>query len=217
MTGALVLDRVTVVLGSRTLIRDLCLTVMPGEIATLVGPSGSGKSNLLAFLTGTLPPAFTASGRVLVDGEDVTDRPTERRRIGILFQDDLLFPHLTVAANLAFGLRPGFSRRDRRNRIGAALKDAELDGFEDRDPMTLSGGQRARVALLRTLLAEPRALLLDEPFSKLDRDLRDRFRSFVFDHVRVALLPTVMVSHDLADAEAAGGPVIDIVATIAVE
>lgn len=213
MTGALILDRVALRLGTRTLIRDLSLTVPPGEIATLVGPSGSGKSSLLAFLTGTLPPAFSASGRVLVDGEEVTGRPTEQRRIGILFQDDLLFPHLTVAANLAFGLRPGFGRQERRDRIGAALKDAELEGFEGRDPMTLSGGQRARVALLRTLLAEPRALLLDEPFSKLDRDLRDRFRAFVFDHVRAASLPTVMVSHDLADAEAAGGPIIDIVAT----
>ena len=213
MKGALILDRIALRLGTRTLIRDLSLNIPPGEIATLVGPSGSGKSSLLAFLPGTLPPAFTASGRVLVDGEEVTGRPTERRRIGILFQDDLLFPHLTVAANLAFGLTPGFSRQERRERIGAALEDAELEGFEGRDPMTLSGGQRARVALLRTLLAEPRALLLDEPFSKLDRDLRDRFRAFVFDHVRAASLPTVMVSHDLADAEAAGGPVIDIVAT----
>ena len=213
MKGALILDRIALRLGTRTLIRDLSLIVPPGEIATLVGPSGSGKSSLLAFLTGALPPAFSASGRVLVDGEEVTGRPTEQRRLGILFQDDLLFPHLTVAANLAFGLRPGFSFLERRQRIGAALEDAELEGFEGRDPMTLSGGQRARVALLRTLLAEPRALLLDEPFSKLDRDLRDRFRAFVFDHVRAASLPTVMVSHDLADAEAAGGPVIDIVAT----
>ena len=217
MTGALALDRVSITLGARTLIRDLSLAVAPGQIATLVGPSGSGKSSLLAYVTGTMPSALTASGRIFVDGEEMTHRPTERRRIGILFQDDLLFPHLTVGANLAFGLRPDFSRRERQTRIATALKDAELDGFENHDPLTLSGGQRARVSLLRTLLAEPRALLLDEPFSKLDRGLRDRFRAFVFDHVRTSMLPTVMVSHDLADAEAASGPIIDIAATDASE
>jgi putative thiamine transport system ATP-binding protein len=126
-----------------------------------------------------------------------------------LFQDDMLFPHLSVGENLAFALpRSVRPRRARRARIDAALSEAGLEGFAGRDPATLSGGQRARVALMRTLLAQPLALLLDEPFNKLDRDLRQRVRRFVFDHARRSALPTLLVTHDPADAEAAGGGVI---------
>ena len=120
-----------------------------------------------------------------------------------------MFPHLSVGENLAFALPPAVrGRRARHERIEAALREADLDGFSGRDPATLSGGQRARVAVMRTLLAEPRALLLDEPFGKLDRALRDRFRAFVFDHARAARLPTLLVTHDEADAAAAGGAVV---------
>ena len=172
--------------------------------ATIMGPSGSGKSSLLAFLCGMLPPAFTAEGRVLVDGEDLAPLPAERRRIGILFQDDLLFPHLSVGDNLAFGLSPTVrGRSERTARIAQALAEADLAGFADRDPATLSGGQRARAALMRTLLSDPRLLLLDEPFSKLDAALRARFRAFVFDHARRRGLPVLLVTHDPADAESA--------------
>ena len=137
--------------------------------------------------------------------------PPERRRLGILFQDDMLFPHLSVGENLAFALpRAVQPRRERRARVAAALREAGLEGFAERDPATLSGGQRARVALMRTLLAEPRALLLDEPFNKLDQDLRERVRRFVFDHARRSALPTLLVTHDPADAEAAGGPVVSL-------
>jgi putative thiamine transport system ATP-binding protein len=130
--------------------------------------------------------------------------PPERRRLGLLFQDDLLFPHLTVGGNLAFAMPPDVRpRAERERRIAAALAEAGLEGFALRDPATLSGGQRARVALLRTLLAEPRALLLDEPFGKLDADLRDAFRRFVFEHARERGLPMVLVTHDSVDADAA--------------
>jgi putative thiamine transport system ATP-binding protein len=208
----LVLDRVTIALpGHRPLIGELSLEVAPGGIATLIGPSGSGKSSLLAWITGTLDPAFNARGRVFVAGRDVTQLPPERRRIAILFQDDLLFPHLTVAGNLAFALPRSPTGADgRAARIAAALAEAQLAGFEDRDPATLSGGQRARVSVLRALLAEPQALLLDEPFARLDAALRGRFRAFVFEHVRRRALPTLMVSHDRADADLAGGPVVTI-------
>lgn len=209
--GRLELRGVAVGLGGRPVIGPLDLAVGAGQIATLMGPSGCGKSILLAFVCGTLDPSLDGAGQVLLDGCDITALPPERRRVGILFQDDLLFPHLSVAENLAFGLPPGLrGARERRARIAAALAEADLDGFADRDPTTLSGGQRARVALLRTLLAEPRALLLDEPFAKLDVRLRARFRRFVFDHARANRLPTLMVTHDPADAEATGGPILEV-------
>jgi putative thiamine transport system ATP-binding protein len=212
VSGApLILERVWLGLGQRRLMAPLSLTVAPGAVVIIMGPSGSGKSSLLAFLCGTLPAAFASGGRVLLGAQDLGPLPPERRRLGILFQDDLLFPHLTVGENVAFGLPPG-PRAERRARVAAALAEAGLAGFADRDPLTLSGGQRARVALLRTLAADPRALLLDEPFARLDSELRNRFRSFVFEHGRRRGLPILLVTHDREDAAAAGGPVLEIVA-----
>jgi len=208
--NSLDLHNVSIALGGHTLVPPLSLRVRPGEVMTIMGPSGSGKSTLLSFLCGTLDPAFRAAGRVRLRGRWLGGLPPERRRIGILFQDDLLFPHLTVGENLAFGLRPGMSKAARKARIAAVLEDGDLAGFQDRDPATLSGGQRARIALLRTLIADPHALLLDEPFSKLDMTLRDRVRRFVFDHARNRALPTLLVTHDPADAKAAGGSVLTI-------
>lgn len=195
-------------LGSR-LFAPVSCDVRPGRPVTIMGPSGAGKSSLLAWLTGVLPPGLAGEGEVLLDGASVLSLPAHRRRLGILFQDDLLFPHLSVGENLAFALPPSVrGRRERRARVEAALEEAELAGFAGRDPATLSGGQRARVALMRTLLALPRALLLDEPFSRLDRDLGERVRRFVFDHARQAGLPTLLVTHDPVDAETAGGAVV---------
>ena len=208
---------VSFTLRGERLIEQFSLTVGPGEITTVMGPSGSGKSTLLAFACGTLDPAFTEKGRVILNGADVTQLPPEERRMGILFQDDLLFPHLSVGENLAFGLPRGLSADERRARIDDALADADMETFAERDPATLSGGQRARIALLRTLAAEPRALLLDEPFSKLDARLRERFRRFVFQHATEQSLPTLLVTHDPADAAAAGGPVVEIGPTLAGE
>lgn len=184
--------------------------IVPGEVLTVMGPSGVGKSTLLAFLTGALPAGFVGTGRVLLDGRDITDQPGSARRLGILFQDDLLFPHLSVGANLGFGLAPGGTRTERRNRLEDALREIELPGFFDRDPATLSGGQKARVALMRMLLAEPRALLLDEAFSGLDAALRTQMRHLVFSHARARALPVLMVTHDVEDARSAGGPVVEL-------
>lgn len=185
--------------------------IAPGEIVTVMGPSGIGKSTLLAAITGTLDPAFTVQGQITLNGRDITHAPPHTRRAGILFQDDLLFPHLSVGANLAFGLSADVKpRAARRARVEAALEDVGLAGFYARDPATLSGGQRARVALMRTLLAKPEALLLDEPFSRLDATLRDQIRHLVFDHARARTLPVLMVTHDTQDAEAAGGRVIEL-------
>lgn len=207
--NGLVLEAVTLALHGRRLFEPLTLTVPPGSVAAVMGPSGCGKSSLLAFICGTLSPAFAASGRVLLDGTDIGPLAPERRRLGILFQDDLLFPHMTVGENLAFGLPASVrGRAARRARVDAALAEAGLSGLAERDPATLSGGQRARAALMRTLLSEPKALLLDEPFSKLDAELRSRFRGFVFDHARALGLPVLLVTHDPADADAAGGPIL---------
>ncbi|MHA1601326.1 MAG: ATP-binding cassette domain-containing protein [Alphaproteobacteria bacterium] len=209
--GQLMLRGVGLRANGRVLIEPLDLTVDPGQVATVMGPSGCGKSSLLAYICGTLDPGLQAGGQVFLNGMDVTALPPEQRRIGILYQDDLLFPHLSVAENLAFGLPSELrDRAVRQERINAALTETGLAGLGDRNPATLSGGQRARVALLRTLLAQPRALLLDEPFAKLDVGLRARFRRFVFDHVRSNRLPTVLVTHDPADAPACDGPVIQI-------
>ena len=181
--------------------------IAPGEVLTVMGPSGVGKSTFLAFITGTLAPDFAASGEVWLDGHNITHAAPHQRRVGILFQDDLLFPHLSVGANLAFGLRPGGSAAARKARIDKALDEVGLSGFADRDPATLSGGQKARVALMRMLLSEPCALLLDEPFSRLDAALRAQVRDMVFDRARARQLPVLMVTHDAEDAQAAGGTI----------
>lgn len=193
-------------LGSsqHTLLRDLRLEVSPGGILTLMGPSGSGKSSVLAAIAGTLEhvaegaQALRFEGSVRLDGADLTHRPTAQRGIGLLFQDALLFAHMTVAENLLFAVPPG-PRAQRSAQVQQALQEAGLQGYGERDPATLSGGQRARVALMRALLAQPRALLLDEPFSQLDAALRDQFKAFVFGHIRVRQIPAVLVTHDLAD------------------
>lgn len=181
-------------------------TVRAGEVLTIMGPSGAGKSSLLAFVAGFLPSAFSASGVVWLAGQDITGLPAERSGVGLLFQDPLLFPHLSVAGNLRFGLKD--HRADADTVIGEALQQIGLAGFARRDPATLSGGQKARVALMRLLLSKPRAVLLDEPFSSLDASLRHEMRELAFGHLRAAGLPTLLVTHDEADARDAGGPVI---------
>lgn len=200
---ALSLERVSVALPGRVLVAPCDLTIRGGEIVTLMGPSGAGKSSLLAFVAGDLEPPFMGSGQVMLDGRKLDGLPPERRGIGRLFQDDLLFPHLTVAENLLFGMPRG-SRSARDGAVRAALADAGLEGFGPRAPHTLSGGQRARVALMRALLAAPRAMLLDEPFNKLDAGLRGAMRRFVFDHLREQAIPCLMVTHDRADAPRGG-------------
>ncbi|ALG90955.1 MULTISPECIES: ATP-binding cassette domain-containing protein [Actibacterium] len=183
--------------------------VAPGAVLTVMGASGVGKSTLLAAITGTLPTGFRAEGRIILNGEDISRKAPEHRHVGILFQEELLFPHLSVGGNLAFGLPPRIrGRAARRTKIKEALDDVGLAGFAARDPATLSGGQKARVALMRMLLSEPKALLLDEAFAGLDAALRAQVRQLVFDRARARALPVLMVTHDAADAQAAGGRLI---------
>lgn len=206
----LLLDRVRIALGGQVLL-EITERVIPGQILTVMGPSGSGKSSLLAYIGGFLDPAFSASGRVFINGCELTGLPPEDRHAGILFQDALLFPHMSVTRNLIFAIPPKIRGRAERGRIAEqALEGVDLAGLGERDPATLSGGQKARVALARVLLAEPRTLLLDEPFSKLDAQLRIQMRQLVFDKARQQDLPVILVTHDGADAQAAGGRVIHI-------
>ncbi len=208
--SGLTLRKVSIRLGERCLL-DIDAHIGRGKVLTVMGPSGSGKSTLLAFIGGVLDPAFSASGTVLIDGEDMAGKSAQVRHAGILFQDPLLFPHMSVGGNLAFALSPDYvGVAARRERCEEALRNIDLEGFYDRDPDTLSGGQKARVALARVLLSRPRALLLDEPFSKLDHELKTQMRALVFEKAEARGLPVVMVTHDPADAAAAGGQIVTI-------
>ncbi len=182
-----------------------------GDILTVMGPSGSGKSSLLNWLTGSLSKDFTATGTVWLNDQDITHLPAHIRGIGVMYQDALLFSHLSVAGNIAFAMpkdNKNGGKKQRLEKIEHALAQVGLAGMGDRHLDSLSGGQQARVALLRTLLGAPKAILLDEPFSKLDTQLRKDTRQLVFEQIQTYKLPAIMVTHDHSDAEAAGGKVI---------
>ncbi len=185
------------------LLRDLQLDIAAGQVHTLMGASGSGKSSLLAAICGTLDAAMHFEGSVLLNGQRIDQLPTQARRVGILFQDDLLFPHMTVRENLLFATPRGESAA-REALVTQALRDVEMGDYLHTDPATLSGGQRARVALARALLAQPQALLLDEPFSRLDAALRVRMRALVFGMVKARGIPALLVTHDAEDVADAG-------------
>ena len=187
------------------LLAPLAFAVSPGAVCTLMGPSGVGKSSLLAAIAGTLsvvseglrPLVF--EGTITLNGRRVEALPAYQRGIGLVTQEPLLFPHLTVAENLAFGIAQSRGKAKRAALVAQALQAADLQGYGDADPSRLSGGQRARVALMRALLAEPRALLLDEPFSKLDETLRQHIRDWFFAQVLSRQIPAVLVTHDPSD------------------
>ncbi|MFK8029806.1 MAG: ATP-binding cassette domain-containing protein [Gammaproteobacteria bacterium] len=209
-SNAFVLEQVSLSIHKQALFAPLNLRVEPGTVTSVVGASGSGKSSLLKYLCGILPSEIVASGTIKIGDDELGSMPPQLRRLGLLFQDPLLFPNLDVAGNVLFGLRDRGSRNERQHRVDEALKSVGLDGFGARDPATLSGGQQARVALLRVLLAEPRALLLDEPFHSLDDDNRERIRELVFSEARNRGLPTLLVTHDKSDVVAANGPVVEL-------
>jgi putative thiamine transport system ATP-binding protein len=183
---------------SAALIENLSIHVPGGAIHTLMGGSGSGKSSLLAAICGTLAPGLVFDGSVELNGQALDALPTQARRVAILFQDDLLFAHMTVRENLLFAT-PAGPQAARETAVRQALTDVEMQAHLHANPATLSGGQRARISLTRALLAQPNALLLDEPFSKLDADLRVRMRALVFGMVAARGIPALLVSHDLAD------------------
>ena len=205
---SMILENLQVRFRNTPLFAPLNLTVQPGQIATIMGPSGCGKSTLLAAICGNLDPGFSLTGTILLGGKTLNEIDMEKRKVGILFQDDLLFPHFDVFGNMAFGLDYKLAKDSKKELISSALARADLAGFEHRDIATLSGGQKARVSLLRTLLAEPEAILLDEPFSKLDQQLKSSIRDFVFNQITIMNIPALLVTHDNSDA--ASGPIIEL-------
>jgi putative thiamine transport system ATP-binding protein len=200
---SLVLCDVSIHFAGHVLIDRFSVIIKAGETVTLMGASGSGKSSLLAYLAGDLPESLEGAGEVLLEGQSVLNLPPEKRRIGRLFQDDLLFPHMSVLDNVLFGMPRG-DRSKRIQKAEAALIEAGLGAMANRLPHTLSGGQRSRAALLRALMAEPQAILLDEPFSKLDMELRANIRRYVFASLKSKGVPALLVTHDQADAPEGG-------------
>src|SRR3954469_18440553 len=167
---AVELEGVSKHFGKITAVNQISLQVRRGELVTLLGPSGCGKTTLLNLIAGFLDPD---AGEIAIDGRRITDVPAYRREIGIMFQSYALFPHMSVAANVAYGLKMRrIPRPEITRRVAQALALIKLEGLEDRKPRQLSGGQQQRVALARALVIRPRVLLLDEPFSALDRNLR---------------------------------------------
>ncbi len=186
-------------LHGKVLFKPINTSVANQKVLAITGASGSGKSTIMADISGVLPPVFTSTGQISLNSKDLRSLPVEKRKVGILFQDDLLFPHLNVYENLVFGLAKKWTTAEKEKRICEALADANLQGYDKRDIATLSGGQRARISLIRTLLSEPELILLDEPFSKLDKALRQQFRQWVFAQLENMNIPTVLVTHDLDD------------------
>ena len=187
-------SRLNITLPDRQLIQDLSFSVSAGQVLALIGPSGSGKSTVLDWMVGLSAPGVQAEGTLSVNGQRLDGLPCEQRRLGLMTQTPLLFPHLDVLGNLKFGAQ------DSDTDFDAMLAQADLAGLGGRDVATLSGGQVARVSLLRTLLSDPVALFLDEPFSRLDTELRTSIRQFVWARTRD--IPVLLVTHDPVDIPA---------------
>ena len=191
-------DGVLVRFGERVVLDDVSLTVNDGEIVGLLGPSGCGKSTLLRLIAGLQP---IDSGVVRWDGEDLVNVPAHARRFGFVFQDQQLFPHMDVAANVGFGLKMAHvSKQAIVERVGELLELVGLPGYERRSIATLSGGEGQRVALARALAPQPRLLLLDEPFSALDRELHDRLAVEVRGLLKHLGMTAIHVTHDPDEA-----------------
>ncbi len=195
---SLVVDSVSVSLEGWAVLDSVSLEVGAHESVALLGPSGVGKSTLLRVVAGLVAPD---AGHVLWDGDDITAVPPHLRRIGLVFQDAVLFPHRDVAGNVAYGLEAaGVPASQRTAEVARLLALVDLDGYQDRHVDTLSGGQAQRVALARALAPRPRLLLLDEPFGALDRDLRERLGQEVRALLRAEGIPALHVTHDAVEA-----------------
>ena len=195
---AVAIENVALHFGATQVLRDINLKVEPGEFFALLGPSGSGKSTLLRLIAGF---NRNQAGRVLIDGRDVSAVPPWQRNVGMVFQNYALWPHMTVAQNIAFGLEERrLPTADIKRRVAAVVELVELNGLEQRRPGQLSGGQQQRVAIARTLAIEPQLLLLDEPLSNLDAKLRLQTRQELKKLQRRLNITTLFVTHDQEEA-----------------
>lgn len=182
----------------KKVIKDLSIKINKGELVSLLGPSGCGKSTTLKIIAGLIKPEV---GEVYIDEECVMDVPVEKRGAVIVFQDSLLFPHMTVYENISFGLRMARTKKDIiKKKVDEIIELVQLSGLEDKYPSELSGGEKQRTALARALAVDPKVLLLDEPFSSLDIRLRDSMREFVYELQRRLKITTILVTHDKEEA-----------------
>ena len=198
MTDYLAVEALRVQFGGHIAVNDLSLSAQRGEFLTLLGPSGCGKTTTLRSIAGFVKPS---AGRILVDGRDITSLPAHRRNIGMVFQSYALFPHLTVQENVAFGLRMRhIVKAERKRRAMTALEMVGLAPQSERYPAQLSGGQQQRVAIARALVIEPAILLLDEPLSNLDANLRAELRQEIRSLQKRLAITTILVTHDQQEA-----------------
>jgi ABC-type Fe3+/spermidine/putrescine transport system ATPase subunit len=196
--GDLSLKHIEISYGGDPVIRGLCLEVADGELVSLLGPSGAGKTTILKAVAGLLPPA---RGDIRIDGRSVLGLPPEKRSAVMVFQKPLLFPFMNVVQNIGFGLRmQRVPVAEARKRIGAIVALTQLTGLERRKVHEISGGQQQRVALARALVLKPSILLLDEPLSNLDANLRQQMRDLVQDIQAQTRITTLFVTHDQSEA-----------------
>ena len=180
-------------------IENLNIKVNNGKILTIFGSSGIGKSSLINIIAGVSENNLLFTGEIILNNKKITNILPEKRKIGLLLQDGVLFPHLNVEQNLIFGIKKNLTNKEKYLLINEHLINANMEGFENRYPNTLSGGQKARIACLRAILSEPDALLLDEPFLSIDPKQRDSFRLFVVNQIREKKIPCILVTHDESD------------------
>ena len=180
-------------------IENLNIKVNNGKILTIFGLSGIGKSSLINIIAGVSENNLLFTGEIILNNKKITNILPEKRKIGLLLQDGVLFPHLNVQQNLIFGIKKNLTNKEKYLLINEHLINANMEGFENRYPNTLSGGQKARIACLRAILSEPAALLLDEPFLSIDPEQRNSFRLFVVNQIREKKIPCILVTHDESD------------------
>ncbi len=196
--GHLAISGVTKRFGAAVVLDDLSIAVAQGEFVSLLGPSGCGKTTLLRCVAGLLQPD---AGRIAVGGAEITRLPAHRRNVGVVFQNYALFPHLTVAENIGFGLRAqGVAKRDAAPRVAEALRLVRMEAHAEKAVTALSGGQQQRVAVARALVVRPALLLLDEPFSALDRKLRETMQVELKQLLREVGITAIFVTHDQEEA-----------------
>lgn len=187
-------------------VEKVSFEIPQGKIACLLGPSGSGKTTLLKLISGFLRPQ---QGEILFNGEAVTHTPPQKRHVGLVFQQHALFPHLTVEKNILYGY-PHKDKQKGEDSLIKLLEDFHISGHRNRYPHQISGGEQQRVALARAIASEPSILLMDEPFSSLDKGLRDQVRQECLNIIRARNLTTLIVTHDEEEAQTMGDMIIRI-------